>query len=116
MLRALNETLERCGAEQRRLLDVLAETCVNAAALGCDTIMTATGAQSGSVAQAADNLRRAGDVVARHGLIEKGYAGYLSYEAPNPALWAKPPEVVAREGAAATRALLASARSGLSRS
>jgi 2-keto-myo-inositol isomerase len=40
-------------------------------------------------------------------LAEKGYAGYLSYEAPNPELWARPPLEVAREAAAATRRLLA---------
>lgn len=42
-------------------------------------------------------------------LLEKGYAGYLSYEAPNPAAWSRPAEEVAREAAAATRALLADA-------
>lgn len=40
-------------------------------------------------------------------LVEKGYDGYLSYEAPNPELWARPPAEVAREAAAATRRLLA---------
>ena len=40
-------------------------------------------------------------------LKEKGYDGYLSYEAPNPALWARPPLEVAREAAAAARRLLA---------
>jgi sugar phosphate isomerase/epimerase len=40
-------------------------------------------------------------------LKEKGYQGYISYEAPNPLLWARPPEDVTREGAVATRALLA---------
>ena len=40
-------------------------------------------------------------------LIEKDYAGYLSYEAPNPAHWSRPPHEIAREGADATRALLA---------
>ena len=40
-------------------------------------------------------------------LVEKGYRGYLSYEAPNPELWARPPLDVAREAAAATRRLLA---------
>ena len=40
-------------------------------------------------------------------LIEKGYEGYLSYEAPNADLWARPPAEVAREAAAATRRLLA---------
>jgi 2-keto-myo-inositol isomerase len=42
-------------------------------------------------------------------LAEKGYAGHLSYEAPNPALWERPPEEVAREGVVATQRLLAEA-------
>ena len=36
----------------------------------------------------------------------KGYAGYASYEAPNPAAWKRPAEDVAREALAATRAVL----------
>lgn len=40
-------------------------------------------------------------------LAEKNYRGYLSYEAPNPAYWARPALDVAREGLAATRAVLA---------
>jgi 2-keto-myo-inositol isomerase len=39
-------------------------------------------------------------------LKKKGYTGYLSYEAPNPELWARPPVEVAREGVALTRKLL----------
>lgn len=39
-------------------------------------------------------------------LATRGYTGYLSYEAPNPAAWQRPPEAVAREAAEATRALL----------
>lgn len=39
-------------------------------------------------------------------LAEKEYDGYLSYEAPNPLYWARPPAEVAREAAAATRSLL----------
>jgi 2-keto-myo-inositol isomerase len=39
-------------------------------------------------------------------LASTGYRGYLSYEAPNPAAWARDPEEVAREALAATRALL----------
>ena len=39
-------------------------------------------------------------------LSEKGYAGPLSYEAPNPAAWARDPVDVAREALHATRALL----------
>jgi 2-keto-myo-inositol isomerase len=42
-------------------------------------------------------------------LAEKGYAGHLSYEAPNPALWERPPDEVAREGVVATQRLLAEA-------
>ena len=39
-------------------------------------------------------------------LAAKGYQGYLSYEAPNPVAWQRPPEEVAREAAEATRELL----------
>ena len=39
-------------------------------------------------------------------LREKNYQGYLSYEAPNPEYWARPPEDVAREAVEATRRLL----------
>ena len=44
-------------------------------------------------------------------LREKNYEGYLSYEAPNPEYWSRPPEQVAREAAEATRNLLAQAES-----
>lgn len=40
-------------------------------------------------------------------LAAKGYRGYLSYEAPNPAAWTRPPAEVAREAILATRAWLA---------
>lgn len=39
-------------------------------------------------------------------LREKGYRGYLSYEAPNPAQWSRPPLEVAREGLQAIRRLI----------
>lgn len=191
------------GDEQRRLLKVLDETCANAVALGCDMVMCAEGAGSGSVRDAGANIRAAGDVCARHnvrfafefssaarvvnslevarevlalanhpacgllldayhlertggggrgfadvpardifafqysdvpptpraeigrptdrlppgrgvvrwrevlGLLqEKGYAGHLSYEAPNPDHWSRPPEAVARDGLEATRAVI----------
>ena len=42
-------------------------------------------------------------------LAEKNYAGYLSYEAPNPAHWERSPYEVAVEGAAETHRLLAQA-------
>jgi len=191
------------GAERKRLLAVLDETCFIARAVGCDMIMTATGQAAGSLDTAVANMRAAADVVAGHGLriayefssahqtmntldiaqelharvahpafgllldiyhlersgaggrgfagvpaehifaiqysdvpvtapqgmlrptdrltpgrgcvrwaevfallAEKSYQGYLSYEAPNPELWARPAKEAAREGVAATRALL----------
>jgi sugar phosphate isomerase/epimerase len=39
-------------------------------------------------------------------LAEKGYTGYLSYEAPNPDFWARSPYDVAKEGAELTRKLI----------
>lgn len=39
-------------------------------------------------------------------LAEIGYDGYLSYEAPNPALWERSPYALCRDAAAATHALL----------
>jgi 2-keto-myo-inositol isomerase len=39
-------------------------------------------------------------------ILAKGYDGPLSYEAPNPAAWARPADEVAREALAATRAVL----------
>ncbi len=39
-------------------------------------------------------------------LSQKGYSGYLTYEAPNPAAWARNPEEVAQEALQATRTLL----------
>jgi 4-hydroxyphenylpyruvate dioxygenase len=41
-----------------------------------------------------------------HLLEEKGYTGYLSYEAPNPASWANDPARAAREALEATRGVL----------
>jgi sugar phosphate isomerase/epimerase len=38
--------------------------------------------------------------------LKKGYTGYASYEAPNPAAWKRTPEEVASEALAATRAVL----------
>jgi 2-keto-myo-inositol isomerase len=45
-------------------------------------------------------------------LAEKGYTGYLSYEAPNPEQWARSPYDVAREGVELTRKLLEDAVPG----
>ena len=57
--------------------------------------------------------RRAGGTVRWNDVLgllaEKGYSGYLSYEAPNPALWERSPFEVAAEGVAETRKLLRAA-------
>jgi sugar phosphate isomerase/epimerase len=45
-------------------------------------------------------------------LAEKGYTGYLSYEAPNPEQWERSPYEVAREGVELTRKLLKDAVPG----
>jgi len=42
-------------------------------------------------------------------LAEKGYDGYLSYEAPNPAHWQQAPAETAKQGLAAARGALAKA-------
>lgn len=39
-------------------------------------------------------------------LSEKGYTGLISYEAPNPALWARSPYEVCREGVELTQAVI----------
>jgi 2-keto-myo-inositol isomerase len=45
-------------------------------------------------------------------LAEKGYTGYLSYEAPNPEQWERSPYEVAREGVVLTKKLIADAVPG----
>ncbi len=195
------------GEEQRRHLQSLELTCANAAALGCEVVMTAPGRNpEGTIHEAAANFRTGGEIARKHGvrlalefnsrhpvvnrlevareilaladhpgcgllldayhlqcsgaggrgfedvpakdifafqysdvppgpisqvrtpldrlppgkgvvrwrevfqlLMEKGYEGYINYEAPNPAQWSRSPEEVAREGLEATRALLAAA-------
>jgi 2-keto-myo-inositol isomerase len=191
------------GDESDRLFKVFRESCENAKALGCKTLMSAPGQVSGPIPQAIDYLKRAGDIAGEYGLklaiefnsqhdvlnsvavlraliegankpncgylidtyhfarsgaggrgfaelpaekiycfqysdlspnpvtgvrrptdrlapgkgvvkwrdvfgllAEKGYTGYLSYEAPNPELWARSPYDVAREGVELTRQLL----------
>lgn len=191
------------GDESERLFKVFRESCENAVALGCDTLMSAPGQVKGPIPQAIEYLKRAGDIAGEHGLklaieynsqhdvlnslpvltdlieganksncgylidayhftrsgfggrgfepvpadkiycfqysdvspnpvtgvrrptdrlapgkgivqwnemlgllAEKGYTGYLSYEAPNPDFWERPPVEVAREGVELTRKLL----------
>lgn len=195
------------GGESERLFKVFRESCENAVALGCDTLMSAPGQMEGPISQSIKFLKRAGDIAAEYklrlaiefnsqhpvlnslaglteliegagkpncgylidayhftrsgaggrgfesvpadkiycfqysdvppapvtagvrrptdrlvpgkgivrwremlGLLaEKGYTGYLSYEAPNPELWARSPYEVAREGVELTRPLIADA-------
>jgi sugar phosphate isomerase/epimerase len=191
------------GEESERLFKVFRESCENAVALGCDTLMSAPGQVNGSIPQAIEYLKRAGDIAGEYGLKlgiefnsqhdvlnslavlttliegankpncgylidayhftrsgaggrgfenvpadmifcfqysdlspnpvtgvrrptdrlppgkgvvkwkemlgllhEKGYTGYLSYEAPNPVLWEQSPYDVAREGVELTKKLL----------
>jgi sugar phosphate isomerase/epimerase len=172
------------GDESRRLFRVFRESCENAAALGCDMLMSAPGQVNGPIKDAIKYLRDAGDIAAEYklklaiefnsqhdvlnslgvlteliegadkpncgylidayhftrsgaggrgfegvpadkiycflppgkgvvkwremlGLLaEKGYTGYLSYEAPNPEQWARSPYDVAREGVELTRKIL----------
>jgi len=191
------------GEESERLFKVFRESCENAVALGCDTLMSAPGPVGGPIPQAIDYLKRAGDIAGEFGLklaiefnsqhdvlnslavltelieganrpncgylidayhfarsgasgrsfesvpadkiycfqysdlspnpvtgvrrptdrlppgkgvvkwgeifgllAEKGYTGYLSYEAPNPEQWARSPYDVAREGVELTKKLL----------
>ena len=191
------------GAESDRLFKDFRESCENAVALGCDTLMSAPGQVQGPISDAIRYLKLAGDIAAEHGLklgiefnsqhdvlnslavlteliegankpncgylidayhftrsgaggrgfenvpaeqifcfqysdlspspvtgvrrptdrlppgkgvvkwkemlgllYEKGYTGYLSYEAPNPEQWERSPYDVAREGVELTRRLL----------
>lgn len=56
------------GAESERLFDDLARTADNAVALGCSTIMTAVGGNSGPIRDAIENLKRGADIVGERGL------------------------------------------------
>jgi sugar phosphate isomerase/epimerase len=197
------------GVESERLFKVFRESCQNAVALGCDTLMSAPGPVEGPISESIKLLRRAGDIAAEYklklaieynsqhpvlnsievqkeliqgadkencgylvdayhatrsgsgphfeslpgekifcfqysdvpaqavpegvrrptdrlapgkgivdwramlGLLKKkGYTGYLSYEAPNPELWARSPYEVGREGVELTRRLLREAVPG----
>ena len=95
--------LERSGAELRAIEDVTPAEI----AYVQDSDVPRTGLEPG---KALDRLppgrgrvpfKEVFGVIAR-----KGYPGYLSYEAPNPAAWARPADEVAREARAATLAVL----------
>jgi sugar phosphate isomerase/epimerase len=56
------------GAERARLFQVFDEQCARAAALGCDTVMSASDRGRGDLRDAAANVRAVGDIAARHGV------------------------------------------------
>ena len=56
------------GDESERLFKVFRESCENAVALGCDTLMSAPGQVKGPIPQAIEYLKRAGDIAGEHGL------------------------------------------------
>ncbi len=56
------------GDESKRLFKVFRESCTNAVALGCDTLMSAAGQISGPIPQAIEYLKRAGDIAGEYGL------------------------------------------------
>ncbi len=100
--------LERSGAGGRGFADVAREEI--AAFQFSDAPLTPVAA---GVKRPTDRLPpgqgivRWTDVLAL--LNEKGYDGHLSYEAPNPVLWERPPVEVARECVTTMRALIAKA-------
>src|SRR5579864_1520521 len=56
------------GDESKRLFKVFRESCENAVALGCDTLMSAPGPLQGSIRDAIEYLKRAGDIAGEFGL------------------------------------------------
>ena len=56
------------GEESERLFKVFRESCENAVALGCDTLMSAPGQVNGPITDAIDYFKRAGDIAGEYGL------------------------------------------------
>lgn len=56
------------GDERKRLFQVFDEQCAHAAALGCQTVMSASDRGRGDLREAAAGVRQAGDIAARHGV------------------------------------------------
>jgi 2-keto-myo-inositol isomerase len=56
------------GEESERLFKVFRESCQNAVALNCKTLMSAPGPTSGPMPQAIEYLKRAGDIAGEFGL------------------------------------------------
>ncbi len=56
------------GDESKRLFKVFRESCENAVALGCDTLMSAPGPVAGPISEAIKYLKDAGDIAAEYKL------------------------------------------------
>jgi len=56
------------GAERKRLLQIFAEQCERAVALGCPMLMSPSDMRRGELQRAAASVREVGDIAARHGL------------------------------------------------
>ena len=56
------------GEESKRLFKVFRESCENAVALGCDTLMSAPGQVNGPIKDAIKYLKEAGDIAAEYKL------------------------------------------------
>jgi len=56
------------GDASRRLFQVFRESCANAVALGCDTLMSAPGQVNGPIKDAIKYLKDAGDIAAEYKL------------------------------------------------
>lgn len=56
------------GEENERLFKVFRESCRNAVALNCKTLMSAAGPTGGPIPQAIEYLKRAGDIAGEFGL------------------------------------------------
>jgi hypothetical protein len=59
------------GDERKRLFQVFRESCENAVALGCDTLMSAPGQVNGPIKDAIKYLKDAGDIAAIAGIVHR---------------------------------------------
>src|SRR5205809_679825 len=101
------------GAERLRLLRVFDEQCGRAAddVRGDELVYVQfsdvpASVESGKVTDRLPPGRGVVPIKEFFALVDaKGYRGFMSYEAPNPAAWARPADDVAREALEATRAV-----------
>ena len=104
------------GDERRKLMQAFDESCRWAVALAEIAYVQysdvpRTGLEPGKALDRLPPGRGSVPFKEIFALLErKGYRGFMSYEAPNPAAWARPAEEVAREALEATRAQLPARR------